>query len=119
MPGEVRAPVSEAWGVTAALHLLASRPLRGRTALVAGDNLGVVRFGAGTGRLHHSRLQTPVAAALSRVLLLGWRLRWAAVRRGFNTSADAEATIARERAAVLHAAGQAEAEWHVEWFDAP
>ena len=116
IPFEDRAPVSEAWGAAAALRLLTSRPQARRRALVIGDNLGVVRFGAGTGRLHHARLQSPVEAELSQALLQGWRLRWVVVRRGFNEAADAEATLARVRAARLRNLGRRAAEWWIEWL---
>ena len=63
-----------------------------RRAIISGDNLAVVRYGAGLGRLRReamfSRLDGRIGALLSR----GWQLTWRAVRRRLNRAADARAT---------------------------
>ena len=115
IPGEGRAPVAEAWGLVAALRLLATLRTEARSARVIGDNLGIVRFGAAEGRLHHQHLQAPIDGALTPLLLAGWDLRWVAVRRRLNRAADAQATIARDRAAALSSRGDLAPEWSFDW----
>ena len=64
---------------------------------IFGDNLAVVRFGAGTASLHLYRHVQLLQGPLSTAVGLGWSPAWTAVRRRFNTEADAGATAARDR----------------------
>ena len=80
-------------GCSAALGLLLALDWPGaRRVVVSGDNLAVVRFCAGLGRLRSaamwSRLDGLVGAAMGQ----GWALTWRAVRRRLNAEADVLAT---------------------------
>ena len=102
LPQEQHAQVAEAWGLRLALGLLLDTGARIRIARVLGDNLAVVRYGAGHGRLHRPAMQSLLEQPLARAALAGWGLEWVAVRRRYNQPADEEATralrLARELA---------------------
>ena len=57
-----------------------------------GDNLGVIRYGAGTARLRRIEMQMHLEPVLADAYAAGWALDWQAVRRRLNTEADALAT---------------------------
>ena len=106
LPGEQFAQVAEAWGLRLGCLLLLGEGagLDGeRTALMSGDNLPVIRYGAGQGRLHRPEMQGILESVLHQLPACGWRLEWVAVRRCFNAAADELAT-----AALLFAADIAE-----------
>ena len=101
LPGEEHAQVAEAWGCHAALHLLLHlRPVH-RQARVSGDNLAVVRYGAGMARLRRPAMQGLLGPSISQLECAGWTLDWRAVRRRLNTAADAIATAGVTTAARL------------------
>lgn len=92
LPYERRVPLAEAAGLRLGLHMLLAVPRRDRIIRVIGDNLAVVRHGAGT-----ARLSAPTHALLLETALLdlqrqGWVVQWTAVRRRFNGGADELAT---------------------------
>ena len=84
---------AEATACRAALACLANVLSDTRAARVVGDNLAVVRYGAGTGRFQRSLLQAQMELALGPLAQRGWRLQWHAVRRRLNKAADRLATL--------------------------
>ena len=75
-------------------------------ATIVGDNLPVVRYCADAGRLRRSHLHTILDGPLAARACSGCSTEWLAVRRRFNTAADAAATEACERAAQAAEAGR-------------
>ena len=106
IPWDAGAQVAEAIGCRAALYLLLDLPTANKSARIVGDNLAVVRFGAGTARLRRVAMQAQVERGLNAVLGQGWRLAWQAVRRRLNGDADCFATQGVMLAARLRDAGQ-------------
>ena len=97
LPGIRNSQVAEAWGLRLACLLLlleGGRSVGSRSATIAGDNLAVIRYGAAQGRLHRPEMQGLLEQVLARLALAGWNLNWVAMRRCFNTAADALATEA-------------------------
>ena len=92
IPWKAGAQAAEAAGCCAGLRLLQTLRPAHRAARVVGDNLGVIRYGAGTARLRRLQMQAQLEAALATTLSQGWRLSWQAVRRRLNHAADALAT---------------------------
>ena len=107
VPHATSAMDAEAWGLKVGLDLVAAAGARVpvRRLEVYGDNLAVVRFGAGTGRVQGPHVCGLVSSPLARSLGLGWDMRWHAVRRRFNSAADAAATVARDRGTALALTG--------------
>ena len=83
-------------------RLMAPPPLRAR---VVGDNLGVIRYGAGSSRFKRRSLFAAVEAGISAAVCSGWALHWQAVRRRLNEAADALATCGRAWADELRRLG--------------
>ena len=109
LPGEKFAQVAEAWGLRLAGGLLLGNGCAidvAKTALVAGDNLAVVRYGAAQGRLHRPEMQGILESVLAKLPAAGWSISWLAMRRCFNGAADKLATAALEVASVLAQAGK-------------
>ena len=102
-------------GCHAALHLLAALQPRSRHARVVGDNLAVIRYGAGTARLRRPAMQGLIGPTLSRLESTGWVLDWRAVRRRLNSAADTVATTGVFDAARLAEAGGLEPTLHTTW----
>ena len=96
LPGEQHAPVAEAWGLRAALQLLleARVPRKLRTAIIAGDNLAVVRYGASLGKLAKPHMHAIIDEPLNASIGQGWQKDWIPIRRRFNKEADQIATFA-------------------------
>ena len=118
IPWHAGAQVAEAIGCRAALNLLAQLQPRLRAARIVGDNLGVIRYCAGTARLRRLRMQSHLEPGLAQVLSQGWRLSWQAVRRRLNQDADAEATDGVHWAAQLQAQGQRTLRTRTTWYAA-
>ena len=95
IPWPAGAQVAEAVGRRLALDMLVAMQPPTRAARIVGDNLAVVRYGAGTARLRRPELQAHLEGALGRALAAGWRLQWCAVRRRLNRAADALALEGR------------------------
>ena len=119
LPGVPHAQEAEAAGCGAGLGMLGGMatdgfPLR---AMVAGDNLGVVRYGAGTARLRRPEMAARIDEQLGRLLAAGWRISWRAVRRRLNRAADRLATAGFHWAEELRTAGGGED--RVRYQDAP
>ena len=72
---------------------------------VVGDNLSVIRFAAAQGSLRDPAHEGLLAPSLAQLALRGIAPSWVAVRRRFNSAADARATAAVQWAASLAAAG--------------
>ena len=94
------------------LQLRTDRPV----AHVIGDNLAVIWFCAGTARLRKVEMQAHLELALGRVLEAGWGLRWQAVRRRLNHSADELATRGVHCAARRRDSGLSDVGPNVEWI---
>ena len=115
IPWPASAQVAEAVGCRLALSLLtALRPER-RAARVVGDNLVVVRYGAGTARLRQPELQAHLELGLGRALSAGWRLLWCAVRRRLNQAAYALAAEGRAWADCLAGEGAVRIQARTDW----
>jgi len=129
-PGPVVAPIAkvvvalpqlstsmqaEAHGARAAMRFLLDHVDGPRTALVTGDNLGVVRFCASTGRLKSAAVEGVLEDVLRDFVLAGWTAKWRAVRRRFNKDADAAATAAVHRAMVIRREGRSTQETTIVW----
>ena len=102
LPHEDDAQVGEAWGLRLGLEACRDAGLGLRRARIVGDNLGVMRYGASSGRLHGFAMQGLLEAPLTACHLMGWDFEWLPVRRRFNKLADAHATHAVMRARELH-----------------
>jgi len=98
LPAVSTAPQAEAHGARGALRFLLDHVAGPRRALVTGDNLGVVRFCASTGRLKSVGVEGIVEGTLLDTALAGWDVTWRAVRRRFNKDADSAATQGVHRA---------------------
>ena len=86
-----------------------------RAARVVGDNLPVLRYGAGAGRLRRPATYAAIAGPLAALTADGWTLDWTAVRRRLDKAADAGATTAVFGARRLWADGvRRTVEW-TEW----
>ena len=118
VPRATSATEAEAWGLRVGLELVRQAGARApsRRLEVFGDNLAVVRFGAGTGRVRDPGVWALVSGPLARCLGLGWGVQWHAVRRRFNTAADAAASRARDEASAMALAGRAEVATRAWWL---
>ena len=102
LPGVPHAQEAEAAGCGAALGLLLEHRGAGpRRAIVSGDNLAVIRFGAGFGRLARPEMFLRLSQFAAALLARGWVLTWRAVRRRLNEAADELATLGVGRAGAL------------------
>ena len=119
LPGVNNAQIAEACGCRAALALLAATTGLGHSARVVGDNLAVVRYGAGTGRFKRLVLQAQLEQALGPLAARGWSLTWQAVRRRLNKAADRLATIGVFWAEALRRAGHDGMTQHTVWHQLP
>ena len=115
LPDVQDSQVAEASGCRAALGGLANVSTDVRAARVVGDNLAVVRYGAGTGRFQRSLLQAQMELALGPLAQKGWRLQWHAVRRRLNKAADRLATLGVFWAEALRRRGVREVRSHIVW----
>ena len=108
--------MAEAWGCHAGLRLLAELRPVARLARVVGDNLAVVRFGAGAARLRRPAMHGLISPPLGHLEGAGWTLEWRAIRRRLNCAADAVATAgvyaAARHAAAGHFAPVLRTVWH-------
>ena len=94
---------AEAWGLSVGLDALCAQPAA--RAVIVGDSLNTIRFGAAQARLRNPALQAILEPGIGR--LAGWGLPdWYAVRRRFNKAADKLAGIASRRAADLRREGR-------------
>ena len=99
IPWDASAQVAEAHGCRAALRLLQLHAGGQKRARVVGDNLAVIRYGAGTAGMRVTPQQALLEVALAGVYTRGWDLDWQAVRRRLNTEADELATMGVHQAA--------------------
>ena len=110
---------AEATACRAALACLANVAADTRAARVVGDNLAVVRYGAGTGRFQRSLLQAQMELALGPLAQRGWRLQWHAVRRRLNKAADRLATLGVFWAEAVRRGGGRGVRTHIVWHEFP
>ena len=108
LPGVPHAQEAEAAGCGIGLGMLGAVetggfPLR---AMIAGDNLAVVRYGAAAARPRRPEMAARTDDQLGRLLAAGWRISWRAVRRRLNRAADRLATAGFHWAEVLRATGR-------------
>ena len=115
IPWPAGAQVAEAVGCRLALDMLVALQPPSRAARIVGDNLAVVRYGAGTARLRRPELQAHLEGALGRALAAGWRLQWCAVRRRLNRAADALALEGRLWAQRLLRTSTQGIQYRTEW----
>ena len=118
LPASDNAQVAEATGCRAGLALLPHTSGR-RAARVVGDNLAVVRYGAGTGRFRGLNLQAQMELALAPLAQRGWTLQWHAVRRRLNKAADRLATLGVFWAACLRRHGHERTSVYTVWHAHP
>ena len=112
------AQVAEAIGCRMALALLLELSPAARAARVVGDNLAVVRYGAGTARIRRAEIQSHLEISLSAAVAAGWRLSWQAVPRRLNGDADSLAAEARRWAANLQAEHVLQTQVTIDWLPA-
>ena len=107
LPGGADSQEAEAWGARAALSL-AAHELGADVAAptVAGDNLAVVRYCAGNGRLLRPELHRLLDPGLNAAAAAGRAPGWLAVRRRHNQAADAASTAGCHAAAADATAGR-------------
>ena len=117
IPWNAGAQVAEAVGCRAGLDLLGQLHPPYRAARVVGDNLGVIRYCAGTARLRRLHMQAHLEPSLATALTQGWHLSWQAVRRRLNQEADALATNGVQWAASLREQGQRTIQLRFTWYD--
>ena len=117
IPWDASAQVAEAVGCRTALGLLLDLPTEQRCARMVGDNIAVVRYGAGHARLRRIDMQGHLEHSLQEAYRRGWTFHWQAVRRRLNGSADDLATQGVYWAAQLRDRGdtaiRTEVTWHV------
>ena len=101
LPNGDNAQLAEAMGGRLAINLLRTSAADRRQATIAGDNLQVVRYCAGTSRLHSPDLHEHLDQGLADLAVESWDVTWVAVRRRLNRAADACATAALQWAAHL------------------
>ena len=92
IPYHVDSQIAEAWGARMALDFLCEAPEGPREVRICGDNLGVIRYCAGTGRASRPEIHDILDPPLRRAASQGWRIDWEAVRRRHNTGSDRAAT---------------------------
>ena len=86
-----------------------------RAARVVGDDLAVIRYGAGTARLRRPAMQHHMDVALSEVACRGWQLTWQAVLRRLNVVADRLATQGVHQAAHMATRNETAMLTHIQW----
>ncbi|MFM7986520.1 MAG: reverse transcriptase-like protein [Candidatus Fonsibacter sp.] len=92
IPAAHHAQYAEAFACGEALKWLAGIHAEDRTVRIFGDSLNVVRYCADVGGMRRPEMQSLLEGPLSALHAKGWRVDWLAVRRHFNTHADALAT---------------------------
>ena len=116
LPGVDNAQVAEAVGCRSALSLLSNLAPSQRVARIVGDNLAVIRYGAGTARLRRLHIQAHLEQGLASTLISGWQLTWQAVRRRLNSAADFWATQGVFLAGRLRRLGITAQQVHTHWY---
>ena len=110
------AQVAEAHGCRLGVRLFLGWAKEKRARIV-GDNLGVIRYGAGTQRFRALRMQGIMEDTVTQVARAGLRLEWQAVRRRLNTAADALATAAQAWCKDIQQRGDKLPSEYIEWKD--
>ena len=109
--------LAEAVGCRVGLMLLTRACPGASTARIVGDNLAVIRYGAGTGRFRRPALQAQLEQGLGPLAVRGWTLSWQAVRRRLNVGSDRLATVGVFWAQALHARGLHGLHQHEHWHN--
>ena len=118
LPEVPYAQEAEAAGCGAALDLLLQVGRHAtRRVVVSGDNLAVVRYAAGVGRLRREAMFARLDGRLGSLLSRGWHMAWRAVRRRLNVAVDGLATSGVRWAAALARAGRV-GQWAQSWWAA-
>ena len=115
IPHDSNAQNAEARECAEAIRLLLALRPPLRRARVVGDNLAVIRYGAGNARLRRIDMQAQLEPVLAMAYGAGWVLDWEAVRRCLNMAADSLATRSVHWAARLADAGERQSRVHVTW----
>ena len=95
---------AEAAGLRLGIALIAKVLPQVNSIGIVGDNLPVMRLGAGNGKIRTPGIWEMLEAPLLHIAVRGWQCQWFAVRRRYNKTADALATIGTYQA-VDRAAG--------------
>ena len=100
--------MAEAYGALMSLRLLARTDNPHPRIRICGDNLGVIRYCAGTGIASRPEIHDILDEAQGEAAARGLCITWEAVRRRHNTGADKAATTGCEHAASLASDGRCE-----------
>ena len=119
IPRSITAQLAEVTGCRGAFSLLPAAHIPASSARVAGDNLGTIRYGAGSYRFRQLSLYSQMEQALSHAQQHGWLLSWQAVRRRFNEAADELATAGIAWAHALFQHGHSALQHVTFWHDRP
>ena len=115
LPQVPHAQEAEAGGCGEALDLLLGHNASTtRRVLISGDNMAVIRYCAGTGRLRREAMYARLDYRLGALLSRGWNIQWRAVRRRLNQEADRLATAGVQWADTLdqsHTTGERRMTW--------
>ena len=95
---------AEAAGLRLGIALIAKVLPQVNSIGIVGDNLPVMRLGAGNGKIRTPGIWEMLEAPLLHIAVREWQCQWFAVRRRYNKTADALATIGTYQA-VDRAAG--------------
>ena len=117
IPQDCNAQNAEARGCAEAIRLLLALRPPLRRARIVGDNVAVIRYGAGNARLRRIDMQAQLEPVLAMAYSAGWVLDWQAVRRSLNMAADSLATQSVYWAARLTGAGKNRTRVHTTWHD--
>ena len=119
IPRSITAQLAEVTGCRGALGVLTRAHIPVSAARVAGDNLGTIRYGAGSSRFRQLSLYSQMEQALSHAQQHGWLLSWQAVRRRFNEAADELATAGIAWAHELYRQGHSALQHFTVWHERP
>ena len=109
---------AEAAGLRLGIALVVRTLPHAASVGILGDNLPVMRLGAGNGKIRTPGIWEILEAPLLHIAVREWRCQWFAVRRRYNKSADALATLGTYRAIERAATGQCEPDIHI-WSTYP
>ena len=89
--------VAEAWGLHYGIQAAMNVPTRWSSALISGDNLAVIRYGAGQGRTTNPDIQGSLDGSLFRLASSCRRVSWQVVPRNHNLAAHRLASLGASR----------------------
>ena len=107
---------AEAAGLAYSISMLLTCLPCPQRVTIMGDNLQVLRLGAGNARIRADRIWLELERALMLISAQRWPLQWNAVRRCYNAAADALATQGVDRGLRLYRDGDVRDVCHV-WYN--